>query len=285
MTVQGRPRCLPTAAAALSAAGLAVASFLLGWPSWLEWPLATSAGTLALVTGLRVLLQPRVGALLLAWLHSPAWQWGTLLGLGPLLAVALALALSPTAEQPFPDPSVRQAHLPGWRPAPISAATDRGSPVRLYTTPAPPSLEALREAEADLLGRWGLSRKVISTAGLDTSYNCHGWVFAAGRYLIDSEGVDLILADNAYLEVAEPRSGDLVVYRDIAGSVQHTGLVRATASGGLVLVESKWAWMGRYLHPAGSVHYRLSRTYYRSARRGHTLRGLGEASPALAVRQ
>ena len=57
-----------------------------------------------------------------------------------------------------------------------------------------------------------------------------------------------ILADNGYVVVDEPREGDIVIYRDGLGQVQHTGLVRFVGTDGLVLVESKWGSLGIYLH-------------------------------------
>ena len=114
---------------------------------------------------------------------------------------------------------------------------------------------------------------------------CHDWVFTGGRYTLTGDP-QAILEDNGYAEVQLPRAGDLAVYRDqSSGTLMHTGVVRSVGEGGAVLVESKWAWMGRYLHPAGVYCYPGAVcTFYHSARSGHLLRGLEAADRALHVR-
>jgi hypothetical protein len=90
-----------------------------------------------------------------------------------------------------------------------------------------------------------------------------------------------LLEHNAYSIVTLPRVGDVVVYRDPTNDqVVHTGLVRVAGADGLVLVESKWGWMGRYLHAPLDQPYGGEYVFYRSSRPGgHQLRGL---RPALA---
>src|SRR5205807_1160464 len=79
----------------------------------------------------------------------------------------------------------------------------------------------------------------------DATSNCHGWVFTGGRYWVKGGAVEDILRDNGYRTVEDPRPGDLVVYRDDQGAVSHTGVVSSVGADGLVLVESKWSWLGR----------------------------------------
>jgi hypothetical protein len=53
--------------------------------------------------------------------------------------------------------------------------------------------------------------------------------------------------------------------------------------GARVLLESKWAWIGRYLHPPDATPFGQDCTYYHSPRTGHLLRAAAgrppEASP------
>lgn len=99
----------------------------------------------------------------------------------------------------------------------------------------------------------------------DSRSNCHGWVFTGGRYLLKGSGVEMILADNGYGVVHQPRTGDVIVYRDLLGQIVHTGLVKAAFDDGLILIESKWGVEGRYLHRPEGQHYSKSFAYYRKS--------------------
>ena len=95
--------------------------------------------------------------------------------------------------------------------------------------------------------------------------------------------VDSILEDNAYHTVSKPIAGDVVVFRDPAGKVSHTGLVQAIMEDGRVLLESKWGKMGRYLHsPEQHAYATHQATYYRSYRVGHQLRAAKYAPKPVA---
>jgi hypothetical protein len=141
--------------------------------------------------------------------------------------------------------------------------------------------------EAELVRREGLELRLLRAGEPSWASNCHGWVFTAGRYLIDGDAVDLILQDNGYQRVEAPQAGDLIVYRSSAqGAVAHTGVVRVAAPD-LLLVESKWSELGVYLHRPEDYHPRLGLAYdyYRSPRHGHLLHGLEAtrtAEPAAA---
>src|SRR5262249_33273989 len=104
--------------------------------------------------------------------------------------------------------------------------------------------------------------------------NCHGWVFAAGRYWVPGNAVEAILRDNGYAEVTAPRPGDLAVYRGSDGGVSHTAGVRDVSDGMPVLVEGKWGALGVFLHPADKSPYGTDVRFYRSPRHGHTLAGI-----------
>jgi hypothetical protein len=165
---------------------------------------------------------------------------------------------------------------------PCPAVTDRGRPLRLatavLTTPdaAPPE-------SSDRLRERGSGGRLIQTAPPDPAYDCHGWVFTGGRYWLLGTDVERVLADNGYREVASPAVDDLAVVRLPDGSISHTGLVRV-ATAGLVLVESKWGSQGRYVHRPEDAPYVGRWCYYRSARRGHLLRGLPDDPPGPPAR-
>jgi hypothetical protein len=153
-----------------------------------------------------------------------------------------------------------------------NARTDHGSPVQLFVrvleTPPEPSVE-------DALAQ-RLARRVIEVGPVTYNYNCHGWTFAGGQYVILGEEVGMILRDNGYDKVAKPQAGDVIVYyQELDDSVVHTGVVRAVSPDGLVLVESKWGDAGaRYLHEPSVQPYSMKFAYYRSSRGSHLLAGL-----------
>jgi len=100
---------------------------------------------------------------------------------------------------------------------------------------------------------------------------------------VSSATVEQILRENRYVAVTKPSAGDVIVYRDATGVVQHTGLVKVVGEDGLVLIESKWGELGRYLHAADVRAYMsCSATYYRSERGGHVLRE-AEYRPAVTT--
>lgn len=120
------------------------------------------------------------------------------------------------------------------------------------------------------------SQAVIMQAPAGIRTNCHGWVFAEGKYIIRGEAVDRILQDNGYRTVTEPQPGDLIVYRDANNGILHTGVVKATGADGFSLIESKWGLHGRYLHEPEQQSYSDRFAYYRSPRPGHQLSEAGK---------
>jgi hypothetical protein len=161
------------------------------------------------------------------------------------------------------------------RPLPHSARTDMGSAVVLHA-PSDPNLEAVDDKrEREYMARRSYDLQLIRTGEARPECNCHGWVYTGGRFWIRSGQVDGILNENGYREVAEPRVGDLVIYRNEKGEILHTGLVSSLAGdGGTLLFEGKWGRLGRFLHRPEDQPYGKNWTYYRSPRRGHLLQGL-----------
>lgn len=165
-----------------------------------------------------------------------------------------------------------------------AARTDLGHPIALRTNVGPAASQmdaAALENQEKLLARVGLEGQVIHLPSGWQNTNCHGWVFTGGLFWVSSDQVDQILKDNRYHPVAQAQPGDLAVYRDAdSGQVTHTGIVRYLGSGNhLILVESKWGAMGRFLHPHDTHCYvRDECTFYRSSRSGHRLHGLPSES-------
>jgi len=210
-------------------------------------------------TLLRSLASPRAGLLLLA--------------AGPAFAGAWACRCESEATAPALELTERSGPkltVPDPIPVAMPAYTDHGQTIPLFTRPT----DEL-PADAVVLAEHGLTaphtESLIRTGPPDASYNCHGWVFADGHYWVRNEAVDSILTDNDYQVVATPRVGDIVVYRDQAGHVTHTGLVRLAATE-RPIVESKWGHAGRFLHSVGEQPYGESWAFYRSSRKGHLVR-------------
>jgi hypothetical protein len=162
--------------------------------------------------------------------------------------------------------------------------TDRGNPVNILAYPEqpPPSPEVFA-AEDRWLHESRLSSSLTPTAPPTASYVCHDWVFTGGHYaLLQPSLVPMILEDNGYREISVPQAGDLAVYlHEQHRCLMHTGIVHSIAEDGTVQVESKWAWMGRYIHPASVyIHPQAVCLFYRSTRSGHLLRGLDRPEPA-----
>jgi hypothetical protein len=156
------------------------------------------------------------------------------------------------------------------------ATTDAGRPVALWTPCEVRSVGEVQAAERRMLDKLGFAERVIRVAPPAEGCNCHGWVFTGGRYWLDPEDVEHILADNGYQVVSQPHVGDVVIYREIGSDrISHTAVVRTATPGGPVLVEGKWGWMGAFMHPPEGSCYGRKLTFYRGPREGHLLVGLG----------
>jgi len=150
--------------------------------------------------------------------------------------------------------------------------TDQGTPIPVYTSAVPnPLIEAAaRHFEQAYAGA------LLRVAPPDVSYCCHGWTFAEGLCHIVGDDVEPILRENGYYEVCYPEPGDVVVYCDELGRILHTGIVRLHDESGLILVESKWDLLGRYLHAPECQPYSSIFGFYRTERASHALAGIDE---------
>jgi hypothetical protein len=271
--------CLAGAFAVALLAGLATWVPPLDQFALLRWPLVALAGAglacLALSwAGTRWLL-----ATGLACAASPRVQGATLLAATPLLLLGWCWAWeqqvtrSTRQENRVPDGPVPG----GYSAKPHAVRTDRGTVLMVFDVASHETVPADEADEAALIASRGLGLRVIRTAPPDRGSNCHGWVFTGGHYWVDSTDVEGILTENGYEVVSTPRMGDLAIYRD-HGTIAHSSVVQAVTDSGLVLLESKWARLGRFLHAPEDYCYPAPYLFYRSPRAGHLLAGL-DGSP------
>jgi hypothetical protein len=266
----------------------AAAGFGLHWATDLQADplqpallLAAAACSVALYRSFRL---SRVGRACAAFLRIPQARWGLALGIAAALAVRSVIVLGETDELfnlPSPPGSpVRDQLRKADRPP---ATTDLGQDVALWELPTD-DVPQLAEADREFVRNYAVEARAIRTAAADSHSNCHGWVFAGGRYWLTPDGVEEILRDNGYHEAANPRAGDVVVYRDPTGKVLHSGIVRGTSDDGRILVESKWGALGRFIHITDDQPYAASPTFYHSDRAGNLIRGLdGSPSPVRSL--
>lgn len=182
------------------------------------------------------------------------------------------------ASEPAPGvivpPQILEQIAESQLPAPV--LTDQKRPIRLYRALAddhPPD-EAILKIQAQVEQDFHLVRH----GPKNEPCNCHGWVFAEGKYWIKPDDVELILKDNGYQIVHEPLAGDLVIYRDSSGYIVHSGVVHKVVRSNEATVESRWGNLGRYFHAPDKQVFSKSFTYYRSARHGHILAGVAHGS-------
>jgi hypothetical protein len=243
-------------------------------------PLWLALGTLAaLWCGVWLLRSPlptTACVFLLGRLRRPGVQAAVLLLAAPLMGLAWMEKLSTL------DPNYQVEAMLAELERPVSVRpleslclyTDKGRRILACEPSGNPewSYLELEAREAFFLNYHKLTTKLIRTAGPDRSHNCHGWTFAGGKCWLSNRDVDIILDDNGYQAVTDPQPGDLVIYRDANGVVEHSGVVAAKGKGDMVFVESHWGWLGRYIHPVGVQQFSPDSKYYRSQRVGHRLR-------------
>ncbi|MFO0935642.1 MAG: HIG1 domain-containing protein [Gemmataceae bacterium] len=172
------------------------------------------------------------------------------------------------------DQMMRMMSYASWHPpfdeTTVEGKTDKGKTIPLYVAQVR-SAEETAADELELLTGFEWLKRVINRGAASDASNCHGWVFTGGKYWVQGKDVRTILEDNGYRVTRNPRPEDLIVYFKANESgtetVEHTGIVRAV--GGVTLIESKWGWMGVYLHAADSSCYGLNFKFYHTSRSGH----------------
>lgn len=215
---------------------------------------------------------------LFALARKPAVRWGGV-GAGGLGAVLVSGVMFEVSDARIAEQDMKDLELvlgkPNTQPSSRGrATTDRGTTVALKEAVATRPAIDLGAAEEKLLRDNNVRDQVLRRSGPDENANCHGWVFTGGQFFLGSDDVELILKENGYHPVPEPRAGDVAIYRQ-GGVVSHTAVVRYVTEGQPVMVEGKWGTMGVYLHPADKSFYGTDYTFYRSTRSGHLLAGLG----------
>jgi hypothetical protein len=211
-------------------------------------------------------------------LRHPWFRWYVVGAAGFGLA-ALGAALFPPAEAEAGPRTTLQQEADGTSPeladeGDAQARTDRGSPIRLVRPKDPVTSRRMRWLEGQVLGGLIQSGRLVRTGPADVRCNCHGWVFTGGRFWVMWEEVAQVLQENGYTPAAAAAAGDLVVYRDESGVINHTGVVRSAAGEGAVFVESKFCWQGLFVHRVEDTEYGQSYTFYHTERGGHRLAGL-----------
>jgi hypothetical protein len=208
-------------------------------------------------------------------LNSPRVRW---VAVGLIGASLLIFGVTSIDQSDHFDDVQTLAHLE-MLPKPATRAvayahSDCGSaiPLRIATEDRPP--ERLQEFESNLLKDHHWTDHVIRKLPPTDDCNCHGWVFAGGHYWLEAEDVECILSENGYQAFTTPQIGDLVIYRNDDGAISHSGIVRAVLQDGVPIVESKWCWMGVFLHQVGDTDYGSNFIYYRTDRGSHLMAGL-----------
>src|SRR5262249_13589574 len=138
-----------------------------------------------------------------------------------LLLVGLGLAsyglytLDSSLEQDLLDSDMRIEAMGGTvnlGPMSEHAPTGTGRLIPLFR-PAQSTAEAMASfPEQEFLHKRKLDQHLIQTGPVDASYNCHGWVFAGGKFWVRGAAVPDILKDNGYFTVARPQPGDIAVF-------------------------------------------------------------------------
>ena len=275
-----RDRGLGVRTAIAAGSSAAAAGVVAAWSESLELTaLAGLALTLVLLPG--VLRGGRWPAAAAAWVRRvfarPTARSGSLAAVGAAVLVCAAVAFvrddDDRRDREFADVARGDAYSPPRRPDQrVVGVTDRGTRIELSLSAAPRAADVTRDRKAVALERVGLREAVIRRGPADERSNCFGWVFANDRYWLTDAAVDTILADNGYAVVADPRPGDLVVYRSAGtGLAAHAAVVRYATDGMPTLVEGRWGWMGVFLHPIDRSPYGTNYACYRSPRATHQL--------------
>lgn len=159
-----------------------------------------------------------------------------------------------------------------WQPvADLVATTDDGRELPLEVWQADLAAKESKVVTTELQPIARYLDRIVRQSPQTPETNCHGWVFTNGRYKLSGHFVDRVLDDNRYEVVAEPREGDLIIYRGPQREVLHSGIVREVRHNGLV-IESKWGVQGgRFLHAPEVQPYSETFAYYRSPRSGHAV--------------
>ncbi len=182
---------------------------------------------------------------------------------GALLAFAVAEAVAVPLKTAAGNPIANWVYFPGGVPAagilPGSVEEDGSGPPSKITRDVRET-EYTPEQRKKITDDDKAAHPSITVVGEPTAaYDCHGLTFKNRNFWIDNDQVDTILVDQGWKKrgdagvPAAPAVGDVVIYRDAAGKVTHSGLVDAVAGGQVTRVRSKWGNGGEYLHDPNDV--------------------------------
>jgi hypothetical protein len=152
--------------------------------------------------------------------------------------------------------------------------TDKGRRIDLYRFELTGELPADGQAIEATSNSFPVA--LIRRKEADLSANCHGWVFASGTYLINSDGVSMILEDNGYTRVASPKTGDVAIYRNMNGNIIHTAVVCSVLTDNTILLESKWGVHQRFIHLPEDQPYSTLVEYFTTSRANHGIKVVEE---------
>jgi hypothetical protein len=215
---------------------------------------------------------------LAAGLQRPLVRFGLLAAVGVGTVIGSVVVYEKAEEDAnqlaMSELEMLQGQVPTVPAEQVKATTDRGKQVALREPAPDVNRSGLSAAEERFLRNSPFDSQVIRRTPADDRSNCHGWVFTGGRFRVSGEDVEVILKENGYYEHNEPQPGDLIVYRQ-GGAISHTAVVQYVTEGKPVLAESKWGNLGVFFHPANKSPYGTDYAFYRSARQGHLLAGVG----------
>jgi hypothetical protein len=98
-------------------------------------------------------------------------------------------------------------------------------------------------------------------------YNCHGFVFGAGRTGIEGGDVRMILEDDGYtrVNIEQTMPGDVVLYIAEDGDIEHSAILVRPAHkslSGHAIVVSKWGNFTEYVHDLPLCPYSATNVEY-----------------------
>lgn len=97
------------------------------------------------------------------------------------------------------------------------------------------------------------SGRIEKRTDMSPLYNCHGLTFASRRTRVcDSIAVQSILRDDRWEEVSPEQvlPGDIVVYFDDDGDLNHSGIVVCNSP---LRICSKWGSAGEFIHDLNEI--------------------------------
>jgi hypothetical protein len=118
-----------------------------------------------------------------------------------------------------------------------------------------------REFEEQIKPKLPFRLEIQERRGPTLDYNCHGLTFVLRRaWLEENSSIEMVLTDDGYREIRTDQvlPGDIVIYRDNSGHIEHSGVVVWVDGQGDLRVPwivSKWGRGGEYIHRYNNSPY------------------------------